>query len=87
MLAQRHQIGIKETGSSCTVPNNNKAKLMYYLNCVASVLELDNPNLYRLKNYQNYQNLDQEDTDALLLIVTMLSPDELIGKVIIILIK
>ena len=24
-----------------TVPNNNKARLMYYLNCIGSLLELD----------------------------------------------
>ena len=27
------EIGIKATGSKCTVPDNDTAKLMYYLNC------------------------------------------------------
>ena len=35
------KIGLQETGKTCTVPNNNKAKLMYYLDCICSVLKLD----------------------------------------------
>ena len=33
VVGARHQIGIKATGTNCYVPNNDKAKLMYYLNC------------------------------------------------------
>ena len=34
---QRNQVGMKVTGTNCTVPSNPKAKLMYYLNCMATV--------------------------------------------------
>ena len=37
MSFQRNQLGMKVTGTHCTVPNNPKAKLMYYLNCMATV--------------------------------------------------
>jgi len=54
---------------------------MYYLDSVASVLDLNNPNLNGLRNYQNYYSLDESDTDALLALVLLFSPDELEGKV------
>ena len=75
------RVGIKETGTTVTVPENSTAKLMYYLDCVATVLQLDNPNLNRLKDYQRYYSLSNVEIDALLTLVLLFSPDELIGKV------
>ncbi len=77
----RERVGIKHIGTTVTVPDNPKAKLMYYLESVASVLDLNSPNLNRLKNYQNYYSLSEAETDALLALVLLLSPDELVGKV------
>ena len=77
----RERVGIKETGTKANVPEDSKAKLMYYLNCVTRVIELDNPNLNRLRNYKSYYLLDDEEIDALLVLVLLFSPDELIGKV------
>lgn len=54
---------------------------MYYLDCVATLIELDNPNLNRLRNFQNYYFLNDAETDALLTLVVLLKPDELIGKI------
>ena len=54
---------------------------MYYLNCVAVVLKLEDPNLRRLTNYQNYYSLTDAEIDALLALVILFSPDELLGKV------
>ena len=34
------EIGFRKTGTSCTVPNNPKAKLMYYLSCVNTLLKV-----------------------------------------------
>ena len=75
------RVGIKDTSRSVTVPANPKAKLMYYLECVATVIQLDNPNLTRLRNFSSYYSINDEETDALLLLIVLLSPDELIGKV------
>ena len=75
------RVRIRDTSVSVSVPQNSKAKLMYYLNCVATVIQLDDPALSRLKNYQSYYLLSEEETDALLALVILLSPDELIGKV------
>ena len=75
------RVGIKETGTNATVPASPTAKLMYYLNCVASVFQLDDRNINRLKNYRNYFLLNDTEIDALLALVLLFSPDELIGKV------
>ena len=75
------RVGIKETGTNVTVAENPKAKLMYYLGCVASVLQLDNPNLNRLRDHERYYSLSDVEIDALLVLVLLFSPDELIGKV------
>ena len=75
------RVGIRDITRDASIPQNPKAKLMYYLNCVATVIQLDDPALSRLKNYQSYYLLSEEETDALLALVILLSPDELIGKV------
>ena len=65
-LVGRTQIGIRATGAVVTVPNNNKAKLMYYLNCVCTVLDLDdNADINRLRRYRDYI-LTADETDRLL---------------------
>ena len=75
------RVGIKKTGVTTSVPPNSKAKLMYYLDCVATLIELNNPNLRRLRDYQTYYLLNDAETDALLALVRVLSPDKLVGKV------
>ena len=75
------RVGIKPMGTKVTVPGNPTAKLMYYLDCVAIVIQLDNPNLNRLRNYGAYHLLSDTEIDALLALVLLFSPDELIGKV------
>ena len=75
------RVGIKDTTCTATVPENPKAKLMYYLHCVATVIQLDDPNISRLRNYGSYYLLSDAEIDALLVLILLLSPDELIGKV------
>ena len=75
------RVGIKETGTTVTVPASPTAKLMYYLDCVATVIQLDNPNLSRLRNFQRYYLLNDTEIDALLALVLLFSADKLIGKV------
>ena len=77
----RERVGIKDITQRTSVPGNPKAKLMYYLHCVAVVIQLDDPGLRRLRDYQNYNSLNDAETDALLALVLLFSPDELLGKV------
>lgn len=77
------EIGIKKTGTSTTVPNNPKAKLMYYLSCVNTLLKADDSNdLRRLTDYKNHSRLSESDTDQLILLCVLISPDELLNKCI-----
>lgn len=74
-------VGVKDFGRDISLPENPKAKLMYYLDCVAVVIQLNDPILRRLRSYRNYSSLTEAETDALLAFVVLFSPDELIGKV------
>ena len=82
MVSAKREIGIKDTTKIANVPDNPKAKLMYYLQCVSCVLDLkDNQHINRLTRYGRYNSLDDDDTDILLTLIILFSPDELIGKV------
>ena len=80
---ERQQIGIKDTTTSTTVPNNPVAKLMYYFNCVCSCIDDSDDNSFRrLRQYQsNYNSLSEEEEAMLLVLCLALSPDKLIGSV------
>ena len=79
-VATRNEVGMKNIDTTASIPNNPRARLMYYLKSVLCVLELDNANLTRLTNYSNYYLLDDEDIDLLLTHVCLFSPDEFIGN-------
>ena len=82
-FVNRVQVGMKDTSVTATVPNHYKAKLMYYFHCIGTVLELENNGqLRRLRDYKNYWSLDEEDTNALLALCLILSPDKLMNKCI-----
>lgn len=81
LVSERNRVGIKDISTTASVPNNPRAKLMYYLNCVAGVIQLDSPNLIRLRDYRNHYLLNESEIDALLALVILFSPDELSGKV------
>ena len=50
------------TSQPVTVPNNSTAKLMYYLDSVAScVAELDRHIPKRLRDYANYSSISEQD--------------------------
>lgn len=46
----RTELGVREFGQTVTIPNDPKARLMYYLDCMCVVLDLsDTANLTRLR--------------------------------------
>ena len=51
-------IKVRAFGTTTTVPNNSIALLMYYLNCVATVIDVDDR---RLTDYQNFDELSGEE--------------------------
>ena len=76
------KLKLKDTSSSESVPNDDRARLMYYLNCLCSVLKLDdNADINRLRRYQNYF-LSRSDRDLLIRLCFLLRPDVLLNKCI-----
>ncbi|XP_052819021.1 uncharacterized protein LOC128244918 [Mya arenaria] len=80
----RTSVGLRATGTTCRVPNHPKAKLMYYLNCMCTVLKMEDEDadISRLRRYNNYASLSSADTDLLVLICLALKPDVLLNKCI-----
>lgn len=80
----RLQLQVEKTGRTVTIPNNPKAKLMYYLNCICTLLDLgsDASNLRRLRDYQNYSRLTEDETNELILLCALISPSLLLNKCI-----
>ncbi|CAC5379229.1 unnamed protein product [Mytilus coruscus] len=71
----------EKTGSVCKVPNNPKAKLMYYLQSMCTVLQLDETehDIKRFTDFENYYSLSNEETAAMVLLCTLLDPVTLNG--------
>jgi hypothetical protein len=73
--------GLSRTSEPVTIPDSSIAKLMYYLTTVCDLIEYDERNLDRLRNYKNYRNLSDTEIRLLYVACSMLEPDILIGKV------
>ena len=53
-----NHLSVERTGIKVEVPNNNLARLMYYLSCIFTVIQYnDNKDL---SEYKHYYNLNQE---------------------------
>ncbi|XP_052804073.1 uncharacterized protein LOC128234104 isoform X1 [Mya arenaria] len=83
-LMGRTEVGVKKFGGTVTIPDDPKARLMYYLDCVCVILDMSaTANLAKLRNYKQYNMLTEAETDALVSLCFLLSPDELNDKVMI----
>ncbi|CAF2038812.1 unnamed protein product [Rotaria magnacalcarata] len=78
---QRNRIGFRDTSVPANVPNNDVARLMYYLNCVCTVIEYNDNNIRRYCNCQNWSSLSSEEVRVLLVLCLTLSPDVFNNKV------
>lgn len=76
---QQHEIDIKKTSQSVTVPINPFAKLKYYLLCVASSLDV-REELAEYTDYTRCNFLSLVEKKAIVALCYVFSPDELIGK-------
>ena len=52
-------LGVRQTGSSTTVPKNRLARLMYHLDCVFGVIQYDGAEKYT--DYHDYDLLSSEE--------------------------
>ena len=78
----RTEVKVRETGHKVTVPNNDIAKLMYYIDCVCSCIEPDDSStISRLRDYKNYDRLSSDEETQLLALCLALSPEKLTGTI------
>jgi hypothetical protein len=78
---QHKQYGIKDISVTVNVPQNDTARLMYYLNCVCQAIQYDDNNISRYRNYNNWSQLSNEDIRLLVVLCYTLSPDVFNNKV------
>lgn len=75
--------GFVKVGETVHVPDNPRARLMFYFYCVASCLDVDkkrNKEIKELTDYKNFKHLSKESRRKLTLLCNMYSPAVLKGK-------
>ncbi|CAF1277076.1 unnamed protein product [Rotaria magnacalcarata] len=77
----RDQFGLRPTSSRATVPDNDLARVMYYLNCVFSAIEYKDQDVRRYRDYRHWSLLSEAEQRMVLVLALALSPDEFDGKV------
>ena len=75
---QAESLDVKLTGRTVYVPENKIAKLMYYLNCVAVVIQYDRNN--KLLEYQDYYLLSDEEEEMVVTLAILFDPKIFIDK-------
>ena len=73
MLADIKRFHVQPIGETVTIPNDDVARLMYYLSCVDTVIEHDNTD-DMLTDYENYDLLNVNQLTVLFSLVTLFDP-------------
>lgn len=73
-----NRVQINFYGEKVIVPDDNIAKLMYYLSCVATVIEYNDPNI--LLDYRNYDRLNNKERQAVYELATLFDPQIFISN-------
>ncbi|KAL4216332.1 hypothetical protein ACF0H5_024059 [Mactra antiquata] len=83
LLVNKTDVGVEEYGRDIVVADDMKARLMYYVHSICSVLDLSTiPNIERLKKYYRYNSLTDQEKLELYVLCDTLSPSLLNNKVI-----
>ena len=84
VVFSKKEVGFTDTSVSANVPDNDIARLMYYIDSITTVLgmEITKYNIDRLTDYKNYYVLTNDEKETLLSLCKELSPDELNNKCI-----
>ena len=72
MYGRFNNVKIRSIGERTNVPDDDVAKLMYYLSCVDTVINYNE--MDRLSDYQNYNLLSVDDMAALFKLVLLFNP-------------
>ena len=76
-IINQSTIKMEPFGVIATVPNDDYARLMYYLSCVETVINYDKMN--KLSDYENYKSLNSTQKKLLLDLCELMDPKLLIG--------
>lgn len=71
----------KMFGTTVSVPNADIGKIMYYLDCICTVIDYNDNDISRYRNYSNWANMSDYEDRLIYLLALTLSPDELEDKV------
>ena len=78
-----NHLSVERTGIKVEVPNNNLARLMYYLSCIFNVIQYNDNN--DLSDYKHYYNLNQEQKKTVYALAILFDPKIFLGAKIFIL--
>ena len=71
LVVEGRHIQVRAHGESCFVPNNPYARLMYYLQCVGYVFDLD---FGYLANFDRYASIDSSDKSKIVQFAVFFDP-------------
>lgn len=80
-MFQNTNYDVRMFGQKVDVPDAPVARIMYYLDCVCTVIDYDDNNIRRYRNYSNWMNMSDEEDKLIFVLAATLSPDELEDKV------
>lgn len=78
---QQNSTSFREFGTTTSIPENDVAKCMYYLNCVTAVVDCDDVDMDEYTDYRNYRYLSANDIQTVYRLCLTLSPDKFDDKV------
>ena len=67
-----NKFSVQRTGVQVEVPNNNLARIMYYLSCVFNTIQYNESN--KLSDYQHYYYLNEDEKKAVYALAVLLNP-------------
>ncbi|CAF2801364.1 unnamed protein product [Rotaria sp. Silwood2] len=68
--------------TTISVPNADITKIMYYLDCVCTVIDYNGNDISRYRNYSKWRNMSDDEDRFIYLLALILSPDELEDRVV-----
>ena len=68
-----NKLSIRDNSVSVNIPDNDIAKLMFYLKCVSNVLKYNGFGQYT--NYNNYYSLSNQEIKTLIKLATIFNPE------------
>jgi hypothetical protein len=76
LYMQSNDVSAKRTGVVAKIPNNDVARLMYYMQCVCTAINCDNdPDMQRFTNYNTWARLSTDEQKLLIVACAAASPD------------